>query len=158
MEITTDRIEQYIQSRKIDGLANASINRELAALKRMFTLANRSWKVAYIPYIPMLAESNARKGFFEYNEYLALRDALPPYLKPVVTFAYHTGWRLGEILGLTWDKVDPKQGIVWLDPGDPKNKEARTIYLNGELQRKWQSSRPNGRQNARTFFTMKESQ
>jgi integrase len=78
---------------------------------------------------------NTRKGFFEHDEYLALRDALPSHLKSIVTFAYHTGWRLGEIRGLTWDKVDLKQGIIRLDPGETKNEEARTIYLNDELMK-----------------------
>jgi integrase len=73
-----------------------------------------------------------RKWFFELEEYLALRSALPHYLKAVVTFAYHTGWRAGEILNLTWDKVDLKQGIITLNPGETKNEGARTIYLNEE--------------------------
>ncbi len=81
----------------------------------------------------MLKESNPRKGFFELEEYLALKSALPSYLKPVVTFAYHTGWRSGELLNLTWDKVDVKQGIISLNPGEAKSEEARTVYLNQEL-------------------------
>ena len=81
----------------------------------------------------MLKESNTRKGFFEYEEYLTLKDTLPSHLRSVAIFAYHTGWRLGEIRGLTWDKVDLKQGIIRLDPGETKNEEARTIYLNDEL-------------------------
>ena len=86
----------------------------------MFNLAAQctSSKVGQVPYVPMLKESNVRKGFFEHEDYLAVKDALPFYLKPVVTFAYHTGWRFGEILGLTWDKVDLKLGIVRLDPGE----------------------------------------
>ncbi len=103
----------------------------------MFYLAvkNTPLKVSMIPYIPMLKESNIRKGFFEHHEFLALRDALPFHLKPVVTFAYQTGWRRSEILKLTWDKVDLRQGIVRLDPGETKNEEGRTIYLNEELLR-----------------------
>jgi len=101
-EITTDRIEQYIEKRKGDGLQNSSINRELSALKRMFTLGSRARKVSQIPFVPMLRESNTRKGFFEHNEFLALRNALPPYLKAPVTFAYHSGWRESEIFGLKW--------------------------------------------------------
>lgn len=136
-EITTAKIKDYMNKRMEEGLSNASINRELSALKRMFHLASLCTppKVGQIPHIPMLKESNTRKGFFEHEEFLALRDALPFYLKPVVTFAYHTGWRLGEILNLTWNKVDMKQGIIRLDPGETKNEEARTIYLEDELMR-----------------------
>lgn len=115
-DITTEKIERFIEKRKEDGLANSSINRELAALKRMFHLGAR-----------------ARKGFFDHREFLALREALPSYLKPVVSFAYHTGWRVGEILGLTWEKADLEGKMVRLDPGETKNEEARTISLNEEL-------------------------
>jgi integrase len=134
-EITTAKIKEFIEARMGDGLSNASINRELAALKRMFHLGAQCTppKVGQVPYIPMLKESNTRKGFFEHEEFITLREALPDHLKPVVTFAYHTGWRKEEILGLTWDKVDLKAGIVRLDPGEPKNKEGRTLYLNEEL-------------------------
>jgi integrase len=134
-DITTDRIQAHVEKRMEDGLANASINRELAALKRMFNLAARCTppKVNLVPYIPMLKESNVRKGFFEIEEFIRLRNVLPSYVKPVVTFAYHTGWREGEIFNLTWDKVDLKEGIIVLNPGETKNEGARTLYLNEEL-------------------------
>jgi integrase len=134
-EVTTDKVKTYIEKRMGDEMSNASINRELAALKRMFHLGAQCTppKVNLIPYIPMLKESNVRKGFFEYGEFLALRDALPEDLKPIITFGYHSGWRKAEILGLTWDRVDLKEGTVRLDPGETKNEEGRTLYINDEL-------------------------
>ena len=134
-EITTSRIRAYIEERMKRKLSNATINRELAALKRIFHLAARCTppKVREISYIPMLRENNVRKGFFEHEEYLALKKILPDNLKPIITFAYHSGWRKGEILNLTWDKLDLKQGIVRLDPGETKNNEARTLYMDEEL-------------------------
>jgi len=102
----------------------------------MFHLGKRSKKVNDIPYIPMLKESNGRKGFFEYEQFLNIRGPLLDYLRPIATFAYHTGWRRGEILGLTWDKVDLKLGIIRLNPGETKNDEARTLYMNEELAKR----------------------
>jgi integrase len=132
-DISTERIQEFIEKRKGDGLQNSSVNRELSALKRMFTLGTRARKVSQIPFVPMLKESNTRKGFFEHNEFLALKSALPPYLKAPVTFAYHTGWRESEILGLRWDQVDLDNKTVRLDPGETKNEEGRTLFLNDEL-------------------------
>ena len=140
VNINTARIKDHINRRIEDGLANATVNRELSALKRMFSLASECTpkKVRDIPHIPMLKESNVRKGFFEYEEFMAIRGALPDYLRPVATLAYHTGWRKGEAINLTWDKVDMKQRTIRLDPGETKNEEARNVYMNDELFREMQ--------------------
>lgn len=118
------------------GAANATINRELSALKRMLSLGAKQTppKVNRVPYIPMLKENNIRTGFFEHDEYLGLLDALPPYLKPFVTFAYKFGWRDQEISDLTWSQVDRLKGIVALEVGKTKNNDARTVYLDDELR------------------------
>ena len=136
VDINTPKIQAYIEDRLNKGAANATINRELAALKRMLNLGARQTppKVDRVPYIPMLREDNTRKGFFEHGDFIALRDALPDYLKGFVTFAYKTGWRVSEIQELTWSQVDLDQGIVRLEPGEAKNDEARTVYLDDELK------------------------
>ena len=134
-EITTERVRVYTSKRQVEGASNASINRELAALKRMYNLAAATTppKVVHVPYIPMLRESNVRRGFFRHSEYLALRSELPEYLKPVLTFGYYTGARVGEILNLRWRQVDLKSRTVNLDPGTTKNDQPRTIPLAREL-------------------------
>ncbi|MGD8764477.1 MAG: site-specific integrase [Desulfobacteraceae bacterium] len=95
----------------------------------------------------MLKENNVRKGFFEHGDFLALRDALPSYLKGFVTFGYKFGWRFSEIAGLTWSQVDLAQGIVRLEVGETKNDDARTVYLDDELneifRRQWESRKEN---------------
>ena len=134
--ITTPKINAYIEKRLAEGAANATINRELAALKRMLNIGAKQTppRVDKVPYIPMLKENNVRKGFFEHDQFLALRDAMPAHLKGFVTFGYKVGWRISEISNLTWSQVDLKQGIVRLEAGETKNHEARTVYLDDELQ------------------------
>lgn len=150
-QIDTPKIKQYIERRLREEAAHASINRELSALKRAFNLGARCTpaKVDRVPYIPMLRENNVRKGFLEHGEFLALRDALPDYLKGFVTFAYKSGWRLSEITGLEWKQIDLSQGIVTLNPGETKNDAARTIYLDSELKeifkRLWEDRKQSGK-------------
>jgi integrase len=150
-QITTPRIQKYIENRLDEDAANATINRELAALKRMLNLGARQTppKVDRVPYITMLKENNVRQGFFEHGDFLALRDALPSYLKGFVTFAYKTGWRVSEIAGLTWGHVDLDNSTVRLEAGETKNDEPRTIYLDDELsevfENQWAARRRNGK-------------
>jgi integrase len=133
VSISTDRINAYVLRRLEEGAENATINRELSAMKRMFTLGEQAGKVIKTPYIRRLEENNARKGFFEHPEYLALKKALPVYLKPPVTMAYHWGMRKEEILGLEWPQVDLMEGKINLRPEDTKNSEARVVFMGGEL-------------------------
>ena len=137
--ITADKIRAYVTWRKRQQThynrppTNATINRELSALRRMFTLASQAGRVRAIPFIPKLKENNVRKGFFTHYEYLSLRDALPPYLRPVVAFAYYTGMRKSEILKLVWSQVDLREGTVRLEVGTTKNDDARTVALPSDL-------------------------
>jgi integrase len=103
VSITTDRINAYVLRRREEGAENATVNRDLAALKRMFNLGKQAGKVINPPYIRRLEENNARQGFFEHPEYLALKKELPAYLKPPVTMAYH--WGMRKYLGFSGRKL-----------------------------------------------------
>jgi len=133
IDITADRIAAYIGHRQRERAANASINRELAALKRMFNLAVRARRLNHAPYVAMLAENNARQGFVDHPGFIAVRNALPAYLKDPITFLYFSGWRAGEMKALEWRDVDLDGKVVRLRPEVSKSQEGRVLPLAGEL-------------------------
>jgi integrase len=156
--ITTSDLRAYIATRQQEGtpvrpkrgkaaempadpevkrpVSAGEINRELTVLKRMFSLAVQAGRLAHKPHFPLLRENNVRTGFFEHEQYLAVLPHLPEAMRPVVTFAYVTGWRINsETLPLQWRQVDLKAGEVRLDPGTTKNMEGRVFYLTGELKK-----------------------
>jgi len=134
-DLTTDRVTAYVAVRQTAKAANATINRELAALKRMFRLGEIAGKVAHRPYVPMLREDNARKGFFEAAEFRAVLAALPEALRPVAEVAYVTGWRIrSELLTRQWTHVDFEAGWLRLEPGETKNREGRMFPMTPTLR------------------------
>ena len=129
--ISTADVNRYLKHRQEAGAANGSINRDLAALKRMYTLAIRGGKLLHRPHIPMLQEDNVRQGFFERHQFEAVRAHLPEHVRALVTLAYYYGWRVtSEVLTLQWPQIDRTVGTIRLEPGTTKNKGGRTVaYL-----------------------------
>jgi integrase len=106
IRITSRHILDYISRRQAGGIVNGTINRELAALKRMYRLASQQTPplVETTPHSPHLQEHNVRQGFFTEEEYKLLRAVLPDYVKVPLIIGYWTGMRAGEILTLRWEQ------------------------------------------------------
>jgi integrase len=134
LDVTADSIEAYRDQRLADGLAPASVNRELAALRRMFKLAVRKGKLPASPHIETLDESgNVREGFLEPPEFEAVCALLPDYLQDAARFAYLTGWRVGAIRALEWRDVDLRARTLQLHAAHAKNKRAKLLPLTAAL-------------------------
>jgi integrase len=78
-----------------------------------------------LPTFRKLSENNARSGFFSRASFDAVVAALPNHLRDVTLFAYNTGWRCGEIRGLTAVNVDMKLGELRIS--DSKNGDGRQV-------------------------------
>src|SRR5262249_11397440 len=124
-EIAPDRVDAYICARKDEGAAAGTIQKELAALKRMFSLAERAGKLPRSPRFPSIDVRNVPTGFLQDPDLRSVLETLPEHLRAVVLFGYYTGWRKGEVIRLTWAAVDFVGGVVRLEPGTTKNDEAR---------------------------------
>jgi hypothetical protein len=88
-------LNAYIARRQKEGRKNATINRELAILRRAFRLGyeHDPQLVFRVPVIKALKEDNVREGFLEADKYHVLLEALSEYVKPVFVVAYHLGMR-----------------------------------------------------------------
>lgn len=128
-------IESYILQKRAEKLADSTINRHLALLRRSFKLGVKNEKnVPAFPAIEKLDESaGVRQGFLEYGDFKKLRDELPEEIRPVEIYAYYTGCRRGEILKLQWHQIDLDARMVRLRASETKGREARTIPLADEV-------------------------
>jgi len=130
----------------------ATVNRELACLKTIFSKAMKNGKAERNPAqgVKLLKENNERDRILSPEEYARLLAHCPEHLRPIVKLAYHTGMRQGEILGLTWGQVDLREGFIRLQPEDTKTKEPRLVPLNREMAEMFQAV-PRGLPGVRVF-------
>jgi integrase len=139
--ITTTHIEEYRDKRRLDPGLNgtvlkvSSLNRDLALLKHIFSYAVREGWLEKTPAsrIKMEKENNARDRVLEPEEFTHLQAHSASHLQAINLMAYQTAMRQGEILHLTWDRVDLRANVVRLQAKDTKTNEGRLVPLTPEL-------------------------
>jgi integrase len=134
-KLTTTHIREYKERRLASGAANATVNRELAWLRRAFNLGALEDPplVTRVPRIVALKEDNAREGFLEEPKYRELLNALEDSVKPVFVMLYHLGMRTGELLKVKRDWVDLVEGVIYVNGRVTKNKKPKTVPIFGDM-------------------------
>jgi integrase len=133
-KLTRGRIDAYIRDRRKQGAANATINRELALIRRALTLGRQAGLIRLDLHIPRLVEENVRQGFLTHDQYLKLKAQLPSHLQALFVVAYHVGGRRGELLKLRRDMVDLDAGVIRIEAKNAKTKKPRTLPIYGDMR------------------------
>ena len=108
------RIDEYIRWRSAQGLKPATINRQLATLRRLLRMAYRRKLIHRVPQIKLLAGEGRREFVLSPEQERAYLMAAPEPLRSIATLCLDTGMRLGECLALK--AGDVKRDLM---PGAP---------------------------------------
>jgi len=127
VDITKPRIDAYAEQRLAAGRARATVNYELAQLRRGFRLAIEAGLLSVMPMFKLERPRNARSGFFEPGEFAALLLELPADVRDFVEFLRATGWRRDEGRLLQWAAVDMDGGTIRLEEARSKSGRARVF-------------------------------
>ena len=138
-DVTTDQFRRYIHVRQQEGAENATINRELAVIKRSFNLARECTppKIRIVPYVPMLKESNVRRGFLESEQYVHLAAECARvglWMRSLFEVGFTYGWRHAELTGMRVRQVNLFGGTIRLDAGTTKNDDAREVIITKQVR------------------------
>jgi integrase len=123
-DISYDAVSGYIASR-LKSVSPATVRYERAVLRRMFGIAHRAGKVGRIPAFPTVRVENARTGFASADDIDRVIQHLPAHAQGPVRCLYLTGWRLNEVLGLEWRRVDFEAGTICLEAEQTKSGRPR---------------------------------
>jgi integrase len=117
-EIDRRLVERFQLDLLSNGISKARVNRYVAALKCFFNRHIDWHKLQTNPCrgIKLYPES-PRTHWLEAGQIARLVESCSPRLRPVVQVALLTGLRLGDILRLSWDRVDFEQGLIRIMQG-----------------------------------------
>jgi integrase len=115
--------------------SSSSVNRYMACLSHVFTVARKEWHwTSHNPFdgVAKLREAKGRTRYLTDEERTKLLDQTrrDPTLHCLVVLALSTAARAGELLRLTWRDVDLKEGRLLFRV--TKNAEPRAVWLHGE--------------------------
>jgi integrase len=121
-------IEMYVQERSAK-VSPASVNRELATLRRLLRLAHE-WKViSRVPRIRLLPGERSREFVLSHKQEKPHLEAASQPLRDVALLMLDTGLRVGEALALRWSdiRLEPATGAKFgfLHVRDGKSKYSK---------------------------------
>lgn len=137
--ITPEDVEAYrAQRKKWNGQAVRlqTINNDHIILKHCLNVARRKRLLTTNPatLVPIPYANNERDRVLTAAEWEILYEVAASHLKPILLTAYHLGQRLGEILNLTWDRVDLHRGIITLRGVDTKTNKPRQVPMTPQVK------------------------
>ena len=125
-QLTQQKVEDYITEKENRGNADSTINRHLAAIKKVVRIA---FEKSYAPHnavvelkkIPTRTEMNCKINYLRLAQipvFLAECQKKSNYLNEFVDFLLATGIRTGRVYRLEWSMIDMESGKISI----PKNK------------------------------------
>jgi integrase len=130
-KITVRHIEEYKRMR-LDKVKTGTINRELASLKHMFTIAEKLGKFDGknpVKQVKFFQERQYVMKILDREEINRLIDAAAGHLKPILIIAVSTGMRKGEIFNLRWSDIDFVDHYIHIKK--TKSNVMRRVPMNG---------------------------
>jgi len=128
-QVTNWDIQRY-KSERAKACTKATVNRDLALLKHMFSSAV-SWELLEknpTAGIKLYREEQTVLRVLTFDEETRLFAAAAPHLRPIIAIALNTGMRRGELLSLKWEQVDLRRGIITVSKS--KSGKVRDIPIN----------------------------
>ncbi len=136
-DISVEMIEDYKRARS-NCVSASTVNKELVALRH---LMNKAILWDYLQRNPGLEVDKLRVKqrkfrFLTLQEIENVVSVCPPYAKPILLTAVHTGLRKSELFRLEWDDVDFERKLIVVsnkDDAHTKNYKIREIPITSQL-------------------------
>lgn len=135
-------VAHFRSTRLQKGVSPATVNKDLRHLRCALNKAKRWRLLPHAIDVELLREPERDREFIDDEAFTALYDACDSVSRPrdrvypaadwwraLLTFAYLTGWRIGEIMAPRRDNVDWATGIAFIPAEQTKGKRDARVEL-----------------------------
>lgn len=135
-QLTTTDLQAMMEHYRAKRLTDATINRKLASISKMLSVAVERGVIVQRPTVKQVRERNGRVRFLTKQEEAALLQLALEHeynqLHSLIGFLLDTGCRVSEALGLKpCDVSETRQAVTF---HDTKNGDTRTVPLTARAQ------------------------
>ncbi len=111
----------------------STVNREFALIRSVLNRAAKTWHwIEHAPIVPMAKLEQGDPRWLTRTQFKVLVKLLPKHSADMARLAVATGMRRGNITGLTWDRIDLKEGFAYVPGSQAKAGRGIPIPLNPE--------------------------
>ncbi|MEO1496192.1 MAG: site-specific integrase [Planctomycetota bacterium] len=141
-KLTEADVAHFRAARLSQGVAPATVNKDLRHLRCALNKAKRWRLLPHAIEVELLREPERDPEFIDDEAFAKLYDACDVMKRPrgrvyaagdwwrsLLTFAYLTGWRIGEIMALRRDNIDWSAGIAFVPAEQTKGKRDARVEL-----------------------------
>ena len=128
-DISSLDVERYKQKRNKE-VAPATVNREVACLKRMFNLAIE-WEIASdnpVKGVKLFPEPKRSFRWWNEEEIRKFLNVSDDKIRAITLIGLNTGMRIGEMLSLRWSNIDFDNNYITIE--ESKGNTYRKVKMN----------------------------
>jgi integrase len=151
-DLTADDVEAFRTTKATEGLSVGAVNFYHAILKRCLSVARRRGIIPMNPAadVSLPDPQNERNRVLTQEEFSTLLMALEHEDRLILLMGYDCGMRRGEIIPLTWDRIDLQDRVIALPGAFTKNKTLRVVPMTDRVYTALQGL-PRGAESPRVF-------
>lgn len=138
-QVDREFVSGFITLRQGEGISGATINRDIACLRRALSLAVEEGEldVNRLLGFHQLREAPARQPSLSKDEETRVIAGARPWMAWMIRLALATGARAGELIALRWRDIDFDVGVIVIR--DSKSGESRRLPIPASLREEMKS-------------------
>jgi integrase len=125
-------LSDLLAEKRAEGAKPGTLRRYVSLIHGVLSAAKERGWISTVPKMTWAPKPSDRVRWLTGEQWTGLEPLLPPHLRQLARFTLATGLRRHNATHLTWDRVNFRQRLAWVQAEDVKQRETLGIPLNDD--------------------------